>query len=174
MAVAGEQPLAHPIVWVDGSTQHGVALGASAVVTDGFREMVHYTGSRGHFVGSATAELIALLLGLNAGRGLRQYTLCLDSAVVLSYMNGHQPTTLEGMRLMPLIEVARLELARAGGRVRLLQVPRSQNRAHASALRAMRGARDKDPMAVELFSALGVHVYDALARVERASRGLGG
>ena len=61
-------------LFVDGSCAHFMAIGAAAVMVErtNTRVVVSYMGLRGRFVGPATSELVALLLGFQVHRSVTQ------------------------------------------------------------------------------------------------------
>ena len=169
-------------LFVDGSCAHFMAIGAAAVMVErtNTRVVVSYMGLRGRFVGPATSELVALLLGFQVHRSVTQSAveteprrvwhvrLHTDSERVLDYLHGHVPTTPEGRKLLPLITLARAESARHP-EVEVVKCHSKRNEAHSYAINAMRTARDNAADQL-LFTELDARVYVALNEVEALTR----
>ena len=88
----------------------------------------------GFFVGSATAELMAVYMFL---RNCPHYPIILytDSQVVMRYLRGFEPSSDEGRKLRPLILLCRN--AAIGFDVCFQWKARAHNRAHLAARRGM-------------------------------------
>ena len=110
----------HYDIFVDGSTEHRVAIGAAAVASTGNSCRVRRCG---FFVGLGASELLGVMLGYRVYQFLLNdleqdqrdscsATLHIDSANCIKYMDGLTPSKAVGRKLMPLIDMVREEQRR--------------------------------------------------------------
>ena len=137
--------------WADGSTD--VRQGIAAAGVEMSASWTRWDMSRrgradvaecswtcpGFFVGATTSELVAAYLVLSRFElEDAQVRLLLDSENAVDYLNGADPVTPEGRKLLPLIALCR-RLCRPGVSVEWRS--RKENRAHALAKAALQRAQ---------------------------------
>ena len=156
MATSPPERGARYAIYVDGSCDHRLAMGAAAEIRPLHAEMQplvsHVLGRKGYFVGPTASELTSMILGYRAygifqsstsGDAVRclDITMFTDSAHGLKYLDGFTPTSAAGWKLLPLINLLRAE-ARLRPELHVWKCSRAENCAHHAAVRAMRVARD--------------------------------
>lgn len=138
-----------PVCYIDGSCHAGEAWGAAAVMDDVGGASIHTSVSRrGVFVGSASCELVGVIIGIKlvedymAQSGYSgDVVLYTDSKQAYDYLHGFTPTSPEGRKLVPLILLAR-RVAATHANIGIEWRSRVGNRAHTHARNAMRSARN--------------------------------
>ena len=142
-------------IYVDGSCDHGHAIGAAAEISPvgaAVEVCRRVLGRRGYFVGPGAGEVLSILLGYRTYRfflsslseDVRQalkFTMHTDSSHALLYLNGFTPTDPAGTKLLPLIALLREE-RRRHPELEVRKCSSTENRADRSAWKAMRAARD--------------------------------
>ena len=139
--------LERALLWFDGSTddRRGVAGCAVLTMPSGER-LVTKAHCPGFFLGSATSELLGFLRGLDLAKNLHPGSMLSvrsDSQRVVGYLSGVKPSSAAGRKLLPLIALAREQLALCGHDVQLRWESRRSNPAGPLATAAMRAARDE-------------------------------
>ena len=165
----------HYDIFVDGSTEHRVAIGAAAVASTGNSCRVR---RRGFFVGPAASELLGVMLGYRVyqfllndlehdQRDSRSATLHIDSDICIKYMNGFTPSKAAGRKLMPLIDLVREE-QRRHPQVTWTKCTSAESRADSLAYTAMCEARDQS--IVDGPDETGSALFAAVCEVETRTR----